>query len=533
MPRVAKQTFATICSALADAKAGDTVHVSTSSGVEPTAYTVTGTTIVTDRISTIDLLGRRRAKRRLVVAAAVNGVLLCKGTHARMVVQAWVEPAAGAKAKPTEVEQLRAELYDTNAQLVAARAELRNRTHAFDHGVGPAALERLANATGVELDDGGIATSASSPWLRTSADLFNDLIQRIEGMVAERLRMSVYIDALRDVSPDVWQLTGDDLDDSATLAVAVARLVHDKRALDKAHAELGRKLDAVETQRDGMSRALCQLRKLGIRSAGAAGAHELRFRDQWFGPQGAAVDFDSHPGGAMSIQSKQRSCPRSRTAIMTVSGRYWDAMDPRPEWVHMPDVAHGLEIPRFNNQTSAPITVASHLIRAARMFVALESRFTVWITGQGLSRYEVELAILIHDAAEGYIGDRLGPLKTEADSTMEAGTLAAIVRHLIIHDDARAERVTALALTCPMVRWIDRLACAHEALLWQPHSQGWAMPAGVGDGLDLDPGMPITLDVLALTIPCVMPRPGDNWLTSIRRAVDRVDRADYEIPING
>jgi len=238
----------------------------------------------------------------------------------------------------------------------------------------------------------------------------------------------------------------------------------------------------------------------------------------------------------MSIQSKQRSCPRSRTAIMTVSGRYWDAMDPRPEWVHMPDVAHGLEIPRFNNQTSAPITVASHLIRAARMFVALESRFTVWITGQGLSRYEVELAILIHDAAEGYIGDRLGPLKTEADSTMESGTLAAIVRNLIT-DDARAERVTALALTCPLVRWIDRLACAHEALLWQRGASDWAMPGDIGSGPDIDfttrPNQPPTLDILALTIPCVMPRPGDNWLTSIRRAVDHVDRADYEIPING
>ena len=59
-------------------------------------------------------------------------------------------------------------------------------------------------------------------------------------------------------------------------------------------------------------------------------------------------------------------CPRSRTAIMTVSGRYWDAMDPRPEWVWMPDVSHGLEIPRFNGQTSYLVTVASHLLRRHR-----------------------------------------------------------------------------------------------------------------------------------------------------------------------
>jgi hypothetical protein len=237
------------------------------------------------------------------------------------------------------------------------------------------------------------------------------------------------------------------------------------------------------------------------------------------------------------VQSNQPSCPRSRTAIMTVSGRYWDAMAPRPEWVHMPDVAHGLECPRFNNQTSTPITVASHMIRSARMFVALESRFTQWMATNGLSRYEVELAVLLHDAAEGYLGDRLGPLKTEADSTMEAGTLAAIVRHLIIHDDARAERITALALACPLVRWIDKLACAHEALLWMPNAKDWAMPGDVGNDLNIDfttrPNQPPTLDVLALTIPCVLSRPGDSWLASVRRAVDRVDRADYEIPTNG
>jgi hypothetical protein len=129
----AKQTFATICTALADAKSGFYVMVSTSRDVDPTAYIATMVTLNDGKVSSIDLLGRRGAKRRLVVAGAEKRVLLCKGTHSRVVVQAWVEPAFGTPAaKSNDVEQLRAELYDTNAALVAARADLRllNDAHA-------------------------------------------------------------------------------------------------------------------------------------------------------------------------------------------------------------------------------------------------------------------------------------------------------------------------------------------------------------------------------------------------------------------
>lgn len=216
-------------------------------------------------------------------------------------------------------------------------------------------------------------------------------------------------------------------------------------------------------------------------------------------------------------------CPRSRTAIMTVSGRYWDAMDPRPEWVHMPDVAQGLLIPRFNNQTSVPVTVASHLLRCPRMLLALESRFATWMRIHGLTFTEVALALLLHDAPEGYFGDRLGPLKTEADTLMEAGTMAAIVRHLV-SDDATAERITGLALTCPLVKWIDRLACAHEALLWQPGAEDWAMPRCPDDSTSIDPERePHGQEALRLTIPAVYRRPNEDWLWTVRLAVEALD----------
>ena len=194
MPRVVKQTFTTICSALADAKAGDTVHVSTSSEVEPTRYTIKSFTDTGGLL----LVGVRAARRVLVIAPAEKTVWLCKRGHGRRVVQAWVE-AKSDDVSPI-IGDMRAAMYDTNAELVEARAQLK--------------------------------------------------------------RLGGYIEALREVAPDAWDLTGNDLDDSATLAVCVGRLIHDLRALNSAHAELGRKLDAVETERDGMSRALCQLRNI-------------------------------------------------------------------------------------------------------------------------------------------------------------------------------------------------------------------------------------------------------------------------------
>jgi hypothetical protein len=232
MPRVAKQTFATLCTALADAKAGDTVLVSTSADLDPTRYTIK---LFTDT-GGLALVGVRKARRELVIARAEKTVWLCNGQRARRVVQAWVEAGEKPGAVSPIIGDMRAAMYDTNAELGEARAMLKRYE---------AALDKVSIAVG----------SGASIGMRTS-DTMLDLL-------ADRVRlMSVYIDALRDVSPDVWALTGDDLDDSATLAVGVGRLVNDKRLLDSAHAGLGRKLDAVERERDTMSRSLCQLRNI-------------------------------------------------------------------------------------------------------------------------------------------------------------------------------------------------------------------------------------------------------------------------------
>ena len=231
----AKQTFATICAALADAKAGDTVMVSTSADLDPTRYTIERFTDT----GGLALVGARGARRELVIAPAEKTVWLCNGTRARRVVQAWVEAGEKPGAVSPIIGDMRAALYDTNTELVEARALVKRYE---------SALGRVSAIVG----SGDIRPCTHAEVHESVLDV---LVERVR-------RLSVYIDALRDVSPDVWALTGNDLDDSATLAVGVARLVHDKRRLDSAHAEVGRKLDAVETQRDAALIALAQLRNI-------------------------------------------------------------------------------------------------------------------------------------------------------------------------------------------------------------------------------------------------------------------------------
>lgn len=235
MTRVAKQNFATICTALAEAEEGDSVMVSTSADLDPTRYTIKRFTDT----GGLALVGARGAKRELVIAPAEKTVWLSHGTRSRRVVQAWVEAGEKPGAVSPIIGDMRAVMYDTNAELVEARA----------------LLKRYESALGLVSAIVGSGDIRPCTHAEVHESVLDVLVERVR-------RLSVYIDALRDVSPDVWALTGDDLDDSATLAVAVARLVHDKRLLDKAHSELGRKLDAVERERDGMAVALGQLRDI-------------------------------------------------------------------------------------------------------------------------------------------------------------------------------------------------------------------------------------------------------------------------------
>jgi hypothetical protein len=105
-----------------------------------------------------------------------------------------------------------------------------------------------------------------------------------------------------------------------------------------------------------------------------------------------------------TLRARISGKPGVRGATVTLaSGGYFDFIDPTPDTVVIEDIAAGLaKAARFGGQSRRPsdgpfgcfYSVAQHSILVAEM-VAPEHRF----------------AALMHDSAEAYIGDMVGPLK--------------------------------------------------------------------------------------------------------------------------
>lgn len=86
--------------------------------------------------------------------------------------------------------------------------------------------------------------------------------------------------------------------------------------------------------------------------------------------------------------------------IKTISGTYFDLLNPDPADVKAIDIAHALShVNRFGGHTPQPYSVAEHC-----MLVADRVKIV------GGDRHQ-QLAALIHDAAEAYIQDVNGMLK--------------------------------------------------------------------------------------------------------------------------
>lgn len=87
--------------------------------------------------------------------------------------------------------------------------------------------------------------------------------------------------------------------------------------------------------------------------------------------------------------------------ILTFTGRPFHTLRPRPEEVHVPDIAHALALQcRFNGHVFGHYSVAEHCARVA-LAVAAEHP----------DQAELQLAALMHDAGEAYLGDIVAPLK--------------------------------------------------------------------------------------------------------------------------
>lgn len=190
---------------------------------------------------------------------------------------------------------------------------------------------------------------------------------------------------------------------------------------------------------------------------------------------------------------------------MTYSGRFFDPLTPRAEDVHLPDVDRGLTALRFNRQTrdlskcDHPLSVRAHSMRVGRI---------MWCRAEaeGADDFDVvidALAGLLHDSGEGYCGDRLGPIKTEADEAMERAVRDAIIDSLAMPMTVRKYLRDAIESPCRMLA--DRIAASQEALIYQCGAEAWALPKVFAER-----------DLIAETLHLFYPRESEDWLMAVQ-----------------
>lgn len=163
--------------------------------------------------------------------------------------------------------------------------------------------------------------------------------------------------------------------------------------------------------------------------------------------------------------------------LLTASGRQVDLSAPQPKTIKMVDIALALSrIPRFGGHTLRTWSVADHSLLVADLMGADTDP-------------AIQLAALLHDAHEAYIGDLILPLQDEIQARSGTGYPSApgILREIRNDLDAAIEHAFALpkgALIDPAIKAADRLALAIEArLLMSPDAGEW-------------PGMPTLPDPL-------------------------------------
>ena len=86
--------------------------------------------------------------------------------------------------------------------------------------------------------------------------------------------------------------------------------------------------------------------------------------------------------------------------MQIANGRIFHPLDPRVNEVYLEDIAQSLSRQiRYNGMSDRAISVAQHSVQCA------------WLVEQTGGSAEIQLAMLMHDAAEAYIGDMIRPLK--------------------------------------------------------------------------------------------------------------------------
>lgn len=166
----------------------------------------------------------------------------------------------------------------------------------------------------------------------------------------------------------------------------------------------------------------------------------------------------------------------SSSWIQTFTGRAFDLLDPKPKQIDPLDIAHALSnLCRFTGHVRTFYSVAQHSCLVAEIVSDL------WRSGpSGRPCPElVQLAALLHDAPEAYIGDVSTPLKrairgegqlSEYD-VIEERIAGAVLHRFLWPGAAPDESVSTLIKRADMIA----LATEHAALFDGPTPRPWGL----------------------------------------------------------
>ena len=153
--------------------------------------------------------------------------------------------------------------------------------------------------------------------------------------------------------------------------------------------------------------------------------------------------------------------PRRGNWARVVSGGRFYPLDPRPEEIHIGDIAHALSnVGRFGGHTIRFYSVAQHSVLVSKLL------------GEAGHPPDTILRGLLHDAAEAYIGDMIRPLKLSPEMDPFRAAEYHIMRCVFSRSDLVAEHDGADSL----VHWADDVALATEARDLMGGPTDWDLP---------------------------------------------------------